>query len=86
MNVRFSPSFLRQLKKLDSDLQDVVFEKVEMFEQNSSDKSLKVHKLKGRLSGDFSFSVDYKNRIIFEYLSADEVVLTAVGSHDVYKK
>lgn len=86
MKVAFAPPFFRQLKNLEKDLQEEVFEKIDLFEKDSKNISLKVHKLKGRLKGRCSFSVNYKTRIVFQYLSAQEVVLLAVGDHDVYKK
>lgn len=85
MNVAYAPPFFRQLKKLEPSLQEEVFEKIELFEKNPKDPILKTHKLKGRLSGNFSFSVNYKTRIVFQYSSKEEAVLTAVGDHDVYK-
>lgn len=48
--------------------------------------NLRVHKLKGYLKDKYSCSLDYKNRIIFEYLNDEEIVLLAVGSHDLYNK
>jgi len=85
MKIAFAPPFFRQLKRLEKDLQEEVFEKIELFEQEIKNPSLKVHKLKGRLDGRYSFSVNYKIRIVFQYLSTQEVVFLAVGDHDVYK-
>ncbi len=84
MKISFTTPFLRQLRKLDPDLQEEVVEKVELFQQDPNYKGLKVHKLKGRLKDRWSFSVNYKTRIVFQYLSSDEVILLAVGNHDVY--
>lgn len=85
MKVEFTAPFLRQLRKLDPDLQEEVVEKVELFSQQPDYPGLKVHKLKGRLKERWSFSVNYKTRIVFQYLIKDTVVLLAVGNHDVYK-
>src|SRR3989344_7945409 len=49
-------------------------------------KQLKVHKLQGPLAGRHSFSVNYKTRIIFCYISKKEVVLLAIGDHSIYDK
>lgn len=86
MKVVFTSPFLRQLKKLDPDLQEEVVEKVALFEKDPTYPALKVHKLKGRLKDRWSFSVNYKTRIVFQYLSKNEAVLLAVGDHDVYKR
>ena len=85
IRVNFKPSFLRQFNILETDLRDEVAEKVELFKDKRNHKQLKVHKLKGRLKGRYSFSVNYQTRIVFVYEKKDEAVLLAVGSHDVYK-
>ena len=86
MNLSYASSFLKQVKKCDSCLQEEVFTAVEIFQQNPHHPSLKTHKLQGKLAGRWSFSVNYKIRIVFEYLSKESVVLLAIGSHDVYKR
>jgi len=86
MKVYFKPTFIRQFKKLESALQEESFEKIELFKDEKNHKQLKVHKLRGILSGRYSFSINYKTRIVFTYLSKTETVLLAVGDHDVYKE
>lgn len=85
LSVYFKPTFIRQLKKLEPDLQHEVFQKIALFKNISEHKELQVHKLKGKLLDKFSFSVNFKYRIVFQYLSKKEVVLLAIGDHDVYK-
>lgn len=79
----YAPRFVRQLKHLSHELQEEVIEKIDLF-KDEQQHALKVHKLHGKFSDSFSFSVNYKTRIVFEYLSQDEVALLAVGDHDVY--
>ncbi len=67
-------------------LQDEVYEKIQVFQNDPAHSSLKTHKLKGRLKGRWSFSVNYKTRIVFMYSLKKTAVLLAVGDHDVYKK
>lgn len=85
MKIVFTPAFVRQYKKLPTGLQVELKEKLELFQKNPRHKFLKTHKLKGRLKGRYSFSVNYSYRVVFDYLSKCEVVLLAVGDHDVYK-
>ena len=66
-------------------LQKEVKIKIGLFKDRKNHKILEVHKLKGRLSGFYAFSVNYKDRIVFEYASKDEAVLLAVGDHEIYK-
>ena len=86
MRVYFKPTFIRKLKQLETALRGEAMEKIELFKDEKNHKQLKVHKLKGVLSGRYSFSVNYKTRIVFSYLSKNEAVLLAVGDHDVYKE
>jgi plasmid maintenance system killer protein len=85
MEITFSPSFLNSLRSFPSALQEEVLEKVEKFSNPKNHQILKVHKLKGRLRGCFSFSVNYHIRIVFEYVGKPKrAYLLAVGDHDVY--
>ena len=89
VEVIYSPNFLRRLKKIkkkDNRLFEEVVEKVELFTQQDKHKSLKVHKLHGRMRGWHSFSVNYKIRVVFKYSkNKSEANLLDVDSHDVYK-
>ena len=86
MDIRFKPTFIRQFNRLELALQDEVVEKIELFKNTTNRKQLKIHKLKGRLKNRYSFSVNYQTRIVFIYISKQQVVLLAVGDHDVYKE
>ncbi len=82
MNIFYTPSFLRLFSKLDDDLQIEVKEKIDKFINKNNHLSLKVHKLKG-ISNTYSFSVNYKFRIIFEYQdNKDNVNFLKIGNHD----
>ncbi len=85
IEVSYTPTFIKQLNSLEPELQEESIEKIELFKGEKNHKQLKVHKLKGRLKNRLSFSVNYRTRIIFDYLSSKEVVLLAIGDHDVYK-
>ena len=84
MELIYAPSFVRQFKKLEANLQEEVLEKIELFKNAQNHKTLKVHGLKGRLKGRWSFSVNYRFRIVFSYTSKSTAVLLAVGDHSVY--
>ena len=85
MEVSFSPQFLKQYNSFGSSLQDEVYEKIELFKDKDNHKQLKVYKLKGKLRNKYGFSVNYKIRIVFTYLSKKEIVLLCLGGHDMYK-
>ncbi len=86
MEVAFAPQFRKQFKKLPHALQEEALEKIELFRDSDTHPSLRVHKLKGVLEGRWSFSVNYRYRIIFmwerPYKSA---ILLAIGDHSVYE-
>lgn len=85
MKIAYTASFLKMLDKLELNLQNEVIEKTELFKDRKNHKSLKVHKLHGRFAGSYSFYVNYKIRIAFDYLNKEEVVFLLVGDHDIYK-
>ena len=86
MEIIYLPSFVRKFIKLDKKLQEEALEKIELLKNSKNHKQLKVHQLKGRLVGRYSFSVNYKTRIIFIYLSKKEVAFLAIGDHEIYDK
>jgi len=73
------------MHKLEKSLIDEVFDKIDLFKNPANHSALKVHKLQGKLKDRWSFSVNYKIRIVFKYESKNEAVFSAIGDHDVYK-
>lgn len=65
-------------------MEDII-EKIEMFRASENHKRLKVHKLKGSLSGVYSFSVNYQMRIVFEYADKNTALLLTIGDHHIYQ-
>jgi len=86
MEVSFSPTFVRMFKILSKALQDETIEKIDLFKNLNKHKLLKVHKLSDRLRNRYSFSVNYKTRIVFCYLPSKpkEAFLLAIGDHAIY--
>lgn len=85
MRFYYTPSFVRKFKGLEESLKQEIREKLTLFKKNVRDPSLKTHKLKGKLQGRFSFSINYQYRIVFCYDSPDEIAFLDVGDHDVYR-
>jgi mRNA-degrading endonuclease YafQ of YafQ-DinJ toxin-antitoxin module len=85
IRVAYKATFVRQFDKLETALQAEVLEKVALFQNTDHHRRLKVHKLHGHLKNCYSFSVNYRFRIVFEYLSKNEAALLAVGDHEVYR-
>ncbi|MBI5140331.1 MAG: type II toxin-antitoxin system mRNA interferase toxin, RelE/StbE family [Candidatus Vogelbacteria bacterium] len=85
IRVSFAPSFVRQYSKLDERLRDEIVEKIESLKQRGNSEYLKIHKLHGSLRDYYGLSVNYRVRIIFNYLNKDEIACYFIGDHDIYK-
>jgi addiction module RelE/StbE family toxin len=86
MEILYKPTFIRELKKLSPALQEEVIEKLVQFSSGQHEQSLKIHKLQGKLSGCYSFSVNYAFRVVFHYgKSKKNAVMLTVGDHSVYQ-
>jgi len=84
MRILYLPKFARQFKKLSQELKILAIEKEEVFRLDPFDHSLKTHKLQGALKDFWAFSIDKKNRIIFDFQDDDTVRFYSVGNHDIY--
>ncbi|MBI2476177.1 MAG: hypothetical protein HYV67_02960 [Candidatus Taylorbacteria bacterium] len=85
IKIAYKATFIRQFNNLEEVLQNEVLEKIELLKNPRSHRQLKVHKLHGPLQDRYGFSVNYKIRIVFNYVSKNEVVLLAVGDHEIYR-
>jgi len=86
MDIAFAPQFRRQFKKLPKKLQTEAIEKIELFGDIKQHEKLHVHKLTGRMEGRWSFSINYRYRIVFmwEY-KKESAILLAIGDHSIYE-
>ncbi len=84
ITVGFTPEFFRRLKKLNPQLQELAFGRIDLFREKNNHRRLEVHKLHGKYAGFFGFSVDNKYRIMFEWISSGEARLHTVGDHSIY--
>lgn len=86
MQIIYSSKFAKEYKKLPSNIKDIAEEQEILFRKNPFNPKLKTHKLKGKLSGFLSFSIDYKYRIIFEFAKDKKIIyFHSVGDHDIYQ-
>ncbi len=86
IEILYKPKFIKQFEALETLLQKEILEKIELFKNTNNHKQLGVHKLHGHLKDCYSFSINYKFRIIFQYESKKEVVLLTIGDHDIYNQ
>lgn len=85
LEIGYKPSFIKQMNHLPIELTDEVLEKIDLFKDKNNHHILRIHKLHGKLSNFYNFSINFRFRIIFKYISKKEVVLLAIGDHDVYR-
>lgn len=87
MNVYLASSFKKAYKKLikkKPQLKEKIKDKIQVFKDNLSHSSLKLHKLTGDLHDNWSFSAEEDIRILFTYVE-DGALLVDIGKHeDVY--
>lgn len=84
MKIFYTKKFEREYKKIGEDLKLKTESKEKLFRKNPFDKILKTHKLSGELEGFWSFSIDFKNRIVFEFINKEIVFFHSIGSHNIY--
>jgi addiction module RelE/StbE family toxin len=86
MRILYSSKFIKQYRRLPLKIKILFEEKEEIFRINQYDVTLKTHKLHGVFKGYYSFSVNYKYRVIFDYgENNDTINFHQVGTHDIYE-
>jgi len=83
-NVYYSSQFKKSVKKYRQQRKQIE-NKIKKFLENPFDKSLKTHKLTGKLSSYWSFSINYHLRILFEFIDSKTVGFIDIGTHEIYK-
>lgn len=85
IDIAYSPAFVKKYGACETMLQREIKDKIALFRDHKNHRQLQVHKLHGRLKDRYSFSVNYQLRIIFRWLTKNEVYLLTIGDHDIYK-
>ncbi|MEH2089213.1 type II toxin-antitoxin system RelE/ParE family toxin [Nostoc sp.] len=89
-NLVWSPTFIRAFKRLvkkNPELRSQIEQVLQQIAEDPFQLSLRSHKLKGDSSGRYSCSIDYRNRILFKFVTntesgEEEILLLTLGSHD----
>ena len=85
MQIIYTSKFEREYRKLSNEIKLAAKRKEKFFRINSFHPSLVTHKLSGKFRDFWAFSIDYKNRIIFEFGDHNIVFFHSIGDHDIYK-
>jgi len=83
--IKISPRFERNYKKLPKEIKEKAKKKEKIFRENPFDLRLKTHKLHGKETEVWAFWIDYFYRIKFIFLSDEEVLFLDIGTHEIYK-
>jgi addiction module RelE/StbE family toxin len=86
----FSSSFKREFKAIirrRPELKQRIEDRLRVLANDPFDPSLRTHKLKGKLAGSWSCTVEYDCRIVFDFVKnensgEEEILLIDIGSHD----
>jgi len=73
------------LRYLPLNIQEKASQKVSIFKKYPFSKTLRTHKLSGKLSGHYAFSLDYNYRVIFKYIDKSTVAFMHIGDHSIYQ-
>ena len=82
----YSDVFASQFGGLPMAIQKKAVKAEGLFSSNPFHPSLRLHKLKGKLKGAWSISLDRKYRIIFTPQEDGEVLFVSIGLHAIYEK
>ncbi|NOZ49839.1 MAG: type II toxin-antitoxin system mRNA interferase toxin, RelE/StbE family [Chloroflexi bacterium] len=90
MKFVWSPTFVRAYKKLarrNPELHQRVYETLRLLAADPFHPKLRSHKLKGPLENTWACTLDYDNRLLFEFVKnpesgETEILLLTLGTHD----
>lgn len=85
VKIHYTKRFIRDLKKLSISKKQMMIKRERIFKANPFAQTLKTHQLRGNLNNLWSFSLTHQDRVIFDFISDNEVIFYKVGSHDIYK-
>lgn len=83
--IKFTPTFKKELNKLPLHVQELSIAKGKIFIASPFDQSLDSHKLNGKLKEYYSFSINYKFRVIFS-IHGSIIYLESIGTHSIYDR
>jgi plasmid maintenance system killer protein len=84
-NIFYSPSFLKEAKKLSVEILDIFSKKEKIFRLNPLYPSLRLHQLHGELDFLWSISLNKNYRAIFKRQKNGDILFVSIGKHDIYK-
>ena len=84
--VRYSDAFLKSARKLPKKQQEKLASLIELLSKNPFHPQLHTKHLTGKLSGLYSFRITRDWRVIFQFVSPQEIELVDVANRkDIYR-
>ncbi|MFC1616235.1 type II toxin-antitoxin system YafQ family toxin [Patescibacteria group bacterium] len=84
--IHYNKKFEELFIALPKNIQKKACKTEKKFRDNPFHPSLRLHKLKGKLEGLWSISIDMKYRIIFKNMKDGNILFISVGMHSIYEK
>lgn len=81
MEVIFHRTFLRQYKKVPSRAQEQFYERLELWLENPTHPSLRIHTLKGKYTGYWSMNITGDIRALYREEGKEVVIFAFIGTH-----
>lgn len=83
--IEYSSKYIHSFKKLPGSIQQKARQKEIVFRRAPFNPQLKTHKLHGRFRDYWSYSVDFKYRVIFSFPNSDKALFFDIGLHPIYQ-
>ena len=83
-NIILGRRFVKQMDRLPSHIEAKLEKLMNLFQKDPFYPSLRLHKLSGKLRGQWSISIDRDYRIIFRWLPNGVAMFISVGTHAIY--
>ncbi|MGA7878107.1 MAG: type II toxin-antitoxin system mRNA interferase toxin, RelE/StbE family [Desulfoferrobacter sp.] len=77
----FKRSYNKRIKNK-PDVRNKFWERMTVFLSDPFARELRTHKLSGKLTGLWAFSVDDDYRVIFDFTSQNQLLLIDIGTHE----
>ena len=83
--VRVTSDFTRAFRCLPKHLQRIAERKDQRFRGSPFHPGLRTHQLKGELNGLCSYAVNDAYRVLFRFVTDNEVLYYDIGTHEIYR-
>lgn len=83
--IYYGRSFEKQFRTIPEYIQKRAIITESLFKENPLHPSLRLHQLKGKLSGLWSLSINLNYRIIFKRKDDGVILFISIGKYDLYK-